>query len=132
MLSTAACNLMQALLLTGGWDDIEQVYASASNPEAPDEDPVLAYGVVLLRSFRHDGEGVAALLPTISRWTNSEDPQDVAEAATALAAAAIFNGDYSEAPQPGSDGPGVRRRHRLATRRHPVGMADRRRRRPRT
>ena len=94
VLSTAACNLMQALLLTGGWDEVEQVYTSATDPDAESEDPLLTYGVTLLRSFRGDKAGLSAVLPTMSRWQQTEDPQDAAEAATALAAAAAFDGDH--------------------------------------
>jgi class 3 adenylate cyclase/predicted ATPase len=96
MLSYAACNLMQALLLTGGWDEIEEAYSSAASREAPDEDPTLAFGVVLLRSFRRDSDGMPELLSTMKRWRDTEDPQDASEAATALAAAAVSAGEAAQ------------------------------------
>ena len=88
MLSNAVCNLMQAMLLTGDWDDIERVYQDATSEDTSKDDPVLAYSVALLRAFRHDSARLDAILPLMTRWPESEDAQDLAEAATALAAAA--------------------------------------------
>ncbi len=97
VLSTAACNLMQALLLTGDWDEVEQVYTSAADAAADGEDPLLSYGVALLRSFRGDKAGLSSVVPTMSRWQITGDPQDFSEAATALAAASAFEGDHAGA-----------------------------------
>jgi class 3 adenylate cyclase/tetratricopeptide (TPR) repeat protein len=96
MLSNATCNLMQALLVLGEWDEIEHVYAMASDLEGADS-VLLAYGVVLLRSFRGDTAGLAPLLPAMEQWQDAEDPQDASEAATALAAAAACSGDHAGA-----------------------------------
>jgi tetratricopeptide (TPR) repeat protein len=96
--SNAICNVMQALLLLGEWDEIEQVYSEASDLQGgADDDPLLAYGVVLVRSFRGDVAGLAPLLPAMARWQDAEDSQDAAEWATALAAAAVAGSDAAGA-----------------------------------
>jgi class 3 adenylate cyclase/predicted ATPase len=97
MLTTATCNLMQALLLLGEWDEIEQVYADVAGLEGVDDDLEIAYGVVLVRSLRGDLAGLAPLLPAMVRGQHIEDPQDAAEAATALAAAAAAGSDHAGA-----------------------------------
>jgi class 3 adenylate cyclase/predicted ATPase len=97
MLSTATCNLMQALLLLGEWDEIEQVYSDVADLEGADGDLTITYGVVLVRSMRGDLAGLAPLLPAMVRGQHTEDPQDAAEAATALAAAAAAGSDHAGA-----------------------------------
>jgi tetratricopeptide (TPR) repeat protein len=97
LLSDGVCNLMQALLLTGDWDEIENVYRSTTGEEEVNEDPIIAFSVVLLRAFRNDRSGLKAVLPLMAQWHDTEDVQDRAEAATALAAAAASSGDRSEA-----------------------------------
>jgi hypothetical protein len=51
---------------------------------------------VLLRAFRGDREGVDELLPANEQeWLDTEDPQVIAAAATALAGAAMCGGEHS-------------------------------------
>jgi hypothetical protein len=51
---------------------------------------------VLLRAFRGDLEGVAELLPANEQdWLETEDPQEIAVAAAALAAAATCRGEHA-------------------------------------
>jgi hypothetical protein len=89
---------MQALLLTGDWDEVEQVYISATDPDAEGAGDELGYGVALLRIFRGDQAGLSAVLPSMARWRQvTDDPQDSSEAATALAAAAASSGDHAGA-----------------------------------
>ncbi|MDX6366261.1 MAG: hypothetical protein QOK30_1337 [Nocardioidaceae bacterium] len=97
MLSNATCNLMQALLLLGDWDEIEQVYSDVADLEGVDDDLSITYSVVLVRSLRGDLAGLAPLLPAMVRGQHTEDPQDAAEAATALAAAAAAGSDHAGA-----------------------------------
>jgi tetratricopeptide (TPR) repeat protein len=96
MLSAGVCNLMQALLLLGDWDEIERIYQETERDGASD-DPAIAYSIVLLRAFRCDSPGLRAALPLLAPWRDTEDPQDTAEAATALAAAALCTGEHAEA-----------------------------------
>lgn len=96
LLPDALCNEMQGLLLTGEWDEIEQAFAAATDGEASDVDPVVAYSVVLLRALRCDPT-LEAVQPLMLPWLQSADGQDQAEGATALAAAAACAGDLLRA-----------------------------------
>jgi hypothetical protein len=77
-------------LLTGDWDKAEESFTSLDEPST------LPYSAVLLRAFRGDLEGVDALLPANEQvWLETEEPQEIAVAATALAAAATCAGEHS-------------------------------------
>ena len=91
-LPVAVSNHMQALLFTGDWDTAEESFTSQDEPRP------FPFTAVLLRAFRGDLKGVADLLPASEQdWLDTEDSQDIAAAATALAAAAACGGEHPRA-----------------------------------
>ncbi len=91
-LPVAVSNYVQALLLTGDWDTAEASFADQ------DDQDFLPYAGVLLRAFRGDLEGVGKLLPAKEQdWLSTEDPQEIAVAASALAAAAAASKEHAQA-----------------------------------
>jgi hypothetical protein len=96
-LGVAQTNAFQALLVTGAWDEAEREHAAWVAPDDLGADPVHAYCAVLLHSFRGDRAGVQALLPFLQAWHDTEAPQERAFAATSFAAAAMADGNPSEA-----------------------------------
>ena len=97
VLAVAVANLMQALLLTGEWESADRAHAVAVDDDGLGDDPAVAYSAVLLAAFRGDRTGLAALMPVIAQWDDSEDPQDIAAAAIAHAACAACEGEPAEA-----------------------------------
>ncbi|MDX6327469.1 MAG: hypothetical protein QOK15_3823 [Nocardioidaceae bacterium] len=95
--AVAVINLIQALLLTGDWPDAEEVYAVAADDDGMRDDPNIVCGMMLLRAFREDRGGLAALTPVIQDWRGTEDPQDLSQAETALAASAACHRDHVRA-----------------------------------
>jgi class 3 adenylate cyclase/tetratricopeptide (TPR) repeat protein len=89
-------NAVQALLLTGGWDEAEALYEDAVRDDALDNDWLLAYGIALMRALRGDRAGVSELLPSLDASADSEDVQTAALVTTSLAAAAACVGDHAE------------------------------------
>jgi tetratricopeptide (TPR) repeat protein len=96
-LGTAEANLIQALLLTGDWIAAEQVYTSGVNEDRLGEDPILAFSAALMFSFTGDQARLGAALAVGHKSAGSEDTQDIAARATALAAAAAAEGSHEQA-----------------------------------
>jgi tetratricopeptide (TPR) repeat protein len=98
LLGNAQLNLLQALILTGDWEEAEQIIEAGVTADALGEDPSLAFGAVLLRFFRGDSTGVAASLPPLQQAaTGTEDPWDLSNFAAAQVMAAAAQGDWAEA-----------------------------------
>jgi class 3 adenylate cyclase/tetratricopeptide (TPR) repeat protein len=97
MLSGNLCNLIQALLLTGEWDEAAEVFETASTDDGLADNPSVAYGGTLLRAMRGDTAGARALLPILDQLVGSEDPQDQAQRQTSVATTAMLTGDYGTA-----------------------------------
>jgi len=93
----ATANLIQALLMTGRWDDARQVYTSAINQDELVDDTAVAQSAALLHALSGDRAKLATAMATVEKWTESEDPQDRAGKATAHAAAAVSTGDHEQA-----------------------------------
>ena len=89
-------NLIQALLLTGDWEEARRVYAFAIGEDGLINDPTSAFSAALLQALSGDQLALAATLKTVER-ADTEDPQDRAATATAFAAAAALAGDHGEA-----------------------------------
>ena len=97
MLSGNLCNLIQALLLTGDWDEAAEVFETATTEDGLADNPSVAYGGTLLRAMRGDTAGARALLPILDQLVGSEDPQDQAQRQTSIATTAMSAGDYGTA-----------------------------------
>jgi tetratricopeptide (TPR) repeat protein len=97
MLSGNLCNLIQALLLTGEWDEAAEVFETATTEDGLADNPSVAYGGTLLRAMRGDTAGASALLPILDQLVGSEDPQDQAQRQTSIATTAMSAGDYATA-----------------------------------
>jgi tetratricopeptide (TPR) repeat protein len=95
LMAGLAANLIQDLLLTGDWDEARQVYADEMSGEAI-EDRTLAWGAATLLAFSGDRPRLDVALATLERGV-TEDQQDQAATATALAASAALAGDNVEA-----------------------------------
>ena len=95
LMSGLAANLIQDLLLTGDWDEARRVYADEMSDDAI-EDRMLAWGGSTLLAFSGDRPRLDVALASIQRGV-SEDPQDLAASATALAASAALAADNAEA-----------------------------------
>jgi hypothetical protein len=93
----AAANLIQALLLTGEWAEAREVYATSHSDDDLGYDRTMAQSGAILHSFSGDDAALDAVLNAIDLEANTEDPQDRAATATALAAATYFKGDFTEA-----------------------------------
>ena len=102
-LAIAHSNLLQALLLTGEWDEAEADYETGAGADGLGQEPALAYSALELRAFRGDLPGVRALLPVLQRWSETEDPQEIAIAATCRAAAAAAEGNSAAAHSEAKD-----------------------------
>jgi class 3 adenylate cyclase/tetratricopeptide (TPR) repeat protein len=92
----AVANMIQALMLTGDWDGARQDYATAVADDGLAEDRAVAQAVSVLHALSGDSAKLADTLNLIQQDT-SEDPQDRAMTATALAAAGVLAGDQAEA-----------------------------------
>jgi class 3 adenylate cyclase/tetratricopeptide (TPR) repeat protein len=97
MLSGNSCNLIQALLLTGEWDEAAEAFETASTDDGLADNTSVAYGGTLLRALRGDTAGARALLPILDQVVGSEDPQDQAQRQTSVATTAMLVGDYGTA-----------------------------------
>lgn len=97
LLGNAQLNLVQALLLTGDWDEAEQVYQTGVTADALGENSSLAFGAMLLRFFRGDSSGVATLLPLLQPRADTEEPADLATLEAARVMATAAQGKWAEA-----------------------------------
>jgi hypothetical protein len=97
MLAGNLCNLIQALLLTGEWEEAAEVFETATTDDGLADNPSVAYSGTLLRALRGDTQGASALLPILDQLIGSEDPQDQAQRQTSVAATAMSAGDYGTA-----------------------------------
>ncbi len=92
----ASGNRMQALLMTGDWFGARHVHETASSEHEPDDHPwafVIAHTAAVLHALSGDTTQLAGSL-TVVEHAGSEDPQDRAGVATAIAAAAALAGDH--------------------------------------
>ena len=97
LMGGATGNLIQALLLTGGWDDARQAHADSLHQDELADDPSVAVSAALLHAMSDDQGKLTAALTTLEAWADSEDLQDRASRANAQAAAAASTGDHKEA-----------------------------------
>ncbi|MBA2455374.1 MAG: hypothetical protein H0V48_02365 [Nocardioidaceae bacterium] len=93
----ATANLIQALLMTGRWDDARQAYTTAISQDDLVDDGAVAQSAALLHALSGDRAKLAAVVTTVEQWADTEDPQDRAGIATAHAAAAVSTGDHKQA-----------------------------------
>jgi tetratricopeptide (TPR) repeat protein len=93
----AQANLIQALLLTGDWITAEQVYSSGASEDGLGDDPWLAFSAALLFAFTGDRARLGSASAVVERFAGTEDTQDIASHATALAAAAALDGSHEQA-----------------------------------
>ena len=95
LIGALTANLIQDLLLTGDWDEARRVYADDLNDD-PSGDRIVAWGAATLWAFTGDRPRLDVALATLELGV-TEDPQDQASTATALAASAALAGDSAEA-----------------------------------
>ncbi|MEJ7706550.1 MAG: hypothetical protein WKF82_04225 [Nocardioidaceae bacterium] len=93
----ATANLIQAELMSGDWDDARHVYATALSEDKLGDDQAVACSAALLCAFSGDEATLAGVMPLVDDEAGSEDPQDIAAAASALAVAAAASGDHKRA-----------------------------------
>jgi class 3 adenylate cyclase/tetratricopeptide (TPR) repeat protein len=95
LMAATAGNLIVNLLMTGDWDEAHRVYAEEMGDDEM-EDRAFAWGVAMLLALSGDRPRLDVALATLERDV-SEDQQDQAATATALAASAALAGDNAEA-----------------------------------
>jgi hypothetical protein len=93
-LSVATENLIQALLLTGEWDEAERIWTTGEPQSRRNFPP---YSGLLLLALRGDQAELDAVLSTSDTWFDTQDSQDLAAAAAGLAVAAAFRGAHDDA-----------------------------------
>ena len=93
-LGGAQANLIQALLLTGDWTTAEQVYTGGVNQDGLGDDTSLALSASLLFAFWGDQARLGAALAVLEKLAGTEERQDIAAHATALAAAAALENSH--------------------------------------
>jgi tetratricopeptide (TPR) repeat protein len=91
-----AANLIHALLLTGDWDSARQAYATAVDEDELGDGLAVAQSGAVLHALSGDRGRLAGTLDVVER-SDSEDPQDLANSATAMAVAAALGGDHAQA-----------------------------------
>ncbi|HYO31966.1 MAG TPA: hypothetical protein VES21_03885, partial [Nocardioidaceae bacterium] len=98
-MSFAAANLIQALLLTGEWAEARDVYAISHSDDELGDNQTIAQSGAILHALSGDEAALSAVLASVDATASTEDPQDRAATATALAAATYSRGNYTEALQ---------------------------------
>jgi tetratricopeptide (TPR) repeat protein len=98
-LAGAAGNLIQALMLTGDWHEAGQVLRNGLAEDQLSGDSVFDSPAMLLSVCMGDEAQVSALLETVLRTPESEEPQDAAAVALSLGAASAYRGRHAEALQ---------------------------------
>lgn len=95
-LPVAVSNVVQALLLTGDWDDARR---ELQHEDAQDSatSPGVGYSTVLLQALRGDLTGVEPMLASVDDARDSEDEQVRGTMTMASAAAAAARGDAARA-----------------------------------
>ena len=93
----ATANIIQALLMTDGWDAAREVHEIAIRQDELVNDGAVAVSAALLHALSGDHEQLAGVMTTVQQWAHSEGPQDRAALATAHAAAAVLTCDYEQA-----------------------------------
>jgi len=96
-LSVATANLLQALLMTGGWDEARRAHAEALNRDELADDPTVASSAGLLYALSADNGKLADALTIVQSDAESEDPQTRAAMSTIHALAAASTGDHRQA-----------------------------------
>ncbi len=92
----AISNLLQALLITGEWDEFDDVYNHATREEGLGDDIWVATMIALLRAFRGDRPGILALRPVVLSFGETDDPQELAMHAILSAVLADADGGIAE------------------------------------
>ena len=96
-LSVATANLLQALVMTGEWDEARRAHAEALNRDELADDPTVASSAGLLYALSGDSAKLADALVTAQSEAESEDPQTRAATSTIHAVAAASTGDHRQA-----------------------------------
>ncbi len=94
ILAVATENLIQALLLTGDWDEAERIWTNGEPQSRRNFPP---FSALLLRALRGDQDGLDAVLSTSDTWFDTQDSQDLAAAAAGLAVAAALHEAHDDA-----------------------------------
>jgi len=92
-----AANLIQALLMTGDWDGARQVHTTDIREDGLGDHPAVAAAAAVLYALSGDRARLADALTALEHMSDSEDPQDRAATAVALAADAVLTGDHEQA-----------------------------------
>jgi tetratricopeptide (TPR) repeat protein len=95
-LGFTTANLIQAPLLTGDWTSARQVYETAVDDDELGNDRATTTSAALLYALGGEEAKLAAVLASTAEWETTEDPQDRAATATAMAAGAFVAGDFTE------------------------------------
>jgi tetratricopeptide (TPR) repeat protein len=93
----ATGNLLQALLMTGRWDDARRAHSTALDRDELADDPVVAYSAGLLYALSADDAKFADSMTIALSPTDSEEPQIRASMATTQAVAAASAGNHRQA-----------------------------------
>ena len=96
-MGVAQANLVQAWLMTGDWAAAEQLYTAGVTEDGLADDPSLAFSAAILFALRGDDARLADALDIVEHFAGSEDKQDIAERATAMAVAAALDGSPERA-----------------------------------
>ncbi len=89
-------NLLQALLLTGDWDDLVEALEHATTEVGAMKEPWIIAMIMLLQAFRGDRLGVLARRPALAGLEETEDPQELAQRAIASSLLAAAEGNTAE------------------------------------
>ena len=96
LLEAAVGNWIQSLLLLGEWEAAARVRDTGAHDDHLSEGIVFHFAVLLLSAFSGDGD-VDLWLGVIQRSADTEDVQDLAQAAAAWSVASAFEGRHAEA-----------------------------------
>ncbi len=96
-LGVAQANLIQAFLLTGDWNAAQELYTRGVADDGLADDPALAFSAAILFALRGDEVNLSAAMAIVDNFAGSEDKQDIAEHATAMAAATALAGSHEQA-----------------------------------
>jgi tetratricopeptide (TPR) repeat protein len=94
--TTAAGNLMQALLYSGRWDEVAEI-ATSADADRGIADPAFAWCVAVFDALRGNLDSLPAQRETTGRWAGAEDLQSRAIAATIDCLVASCEGDLKVA-----------------------------------
>jgi class 3 adenylate cyclase/predicted ATPase len=96
-MGVATANLLEALVMTGEWDDARRVHAEALHRDELADDTTVAYSAGLLYALSADHARLADALSIAASVGESEDLQTRASLATTQALAAASTGNHEQA-----------------------------------